>query len=309
MTDSTALECIDVSVDYGSFRAVDGVSFSLKSGQVTALLGPSGCGKSTLLRAIAGLERPQQGDIQWNGQSILRTPTYRRGFGLMFQDGQLFPHRSVEGNVAYGLRDLPAAERSARVAEVLEIVGLEGFGPRSIDSLSGGQAQRVALARALAPRPRLLLLDEPLSALDRSMRESLSIELREIITGEGITSIYVTHDQDEAFTVADQIGVMITGHLRRLDSPEAVWEAPGDMEVARFLGVEKEELELAGKESELWAVVCGTVLSRGRGFSVIPVQLESSSDAEPELMRVPFGDPIPSVGQRVQVRASRRTIH
>ncbi|MDU5760324.1 MAG: ABC transporter ATP-binding protein, partial [Actinomyces sp.] len=228
MTDSTALECIDVSVDYGSFRAVDGVSFSLKSGQITALLGPSGCGKSTLLRAIAGLERPQQGDIQWAGLSILRTPTYRRGFGLMFQDGQLFPHRSVEGNVAYGLRGLPAAERSARAVEVLEIVGLEGFGPRSIDSLSGGQAQRVALARALAPRPRLLLLDEPLSALDRSMRESLSIELREIITGEGITSIYVTHDQDEAFTVADQIGVMIAGHLRRLDSPEAVWEDPGD---------------------------------------------------------------------------------
>lgn len=134
MTDSTALECIDVSVDYGSFRAVDGVSFSLKSGQITALLGPSGCGKSTLLRSIAGLERPQQGDIQWNGQSILRIPTYRRGFGLMFQDGQLFPHRSVEGNVAYGLRGLPAAERSARVVEVLEIVGLEGFGPRSIDS-------------------------------------------------------------------------------------------------------------------------------------------------------------------------------
>ena len=227
----------------------------------------------------------------------------------MFQDGQLFPHRSVEGNVAYGLRHLPASERSARVAEVLEIVGLEGFGPRSIDSLSGGQAQRVALARALAPRPRLLLLDEPLSALDRSMRESLSVELREIITGEGITSIYVTHDQDEAFTVADQIGVMIAGHLRRLDTPEAVWEDPGDMEVARFLGVEKEELELAGKEGELWAVVCGTVLSRGRGFSVIPVQLESSSSAEPKLMRVPFGNPIPSVGQRVQVRASRGTIH
>ena len=167
----------------------------------------------------------------------------------------------------------------------------------------------MALARALAPRPRLLLLDEPLSALDRSMRESLSIELREIITGEGITSIYVTHDQDEAFTVADQIGVMIAGRLRRLDSPEAVWEDPGDAEVARFLGVEKEELELAEQEGELWAVVCGDVLSRGRGFSVIPVQLESSSDAEPELMRVPFGHSIPSIGQRVQVRASRRTIH
>ena len=236
MSENVALSCTKVSVDYGSFRALDEVSFDVKPGQITALLGPSGCGKSTLLRAIAGLERPSDGDIRWEGESVLDTPTYQRGFGLMFQDGQLFPNRNVEGNIAYGLRHLPRDQRERRVAEVLAIVGLEGFASRNIESLSGGQAQRVALARALAPRPRLLLLDEPLSALDRTMRESLSVELREIITGEGITSIYVTHDQDEAFAVADQIGVMIQGSLRRIDTPEALWANPGDAEVARFLG-------------------------------------------------------------------------
>ena len=219
MSENVALSCTKVRVNYGSFRALDEVSFDVKTGQITALLGPSGCGKSTLLRAIAGLERPSDGDITWEGESVLDTPTYQRGFGLMFQDGQLFPHRNVEGNIAYGLRHLPRDQREHRVAEVLAIVGLEGFASRSIESLSGGQAQRVALARALAPRPRLLLLDEPLSALDRTMRESLSVELREIITGEGITSIYVTHDQDEDFAVADQIGVLRCRRPNRSDDP------------------------------------------------------------------------------------------
>jgi len=257
MSKNVALTCRKVSVDYGSFRALDEVSFDVKPGQITALLGPSGCGKSTLLRAIAGLERPSGGDIRWEGESVLDTPTYQRGFGLMFQDGQLFPHRNVEGNIAYGLRHLPRDQRERRVAEVLAIVGLEGFASRSIESLSGGQAQRVALARALAPRPRLLLLDEPLSALDRTMRESLSVELREIITGEGITSIYVTHDQDEAFAVADQIGVMIQGRLRRIDTPEAMWANPGDTEVARFLGFASIELEGRADADEVWIEIGG----------------------------------------------------
>ena len=265
MSEKTALNCIDVSVDYGAFRALDTVNFSVKLGEITALLGPSGCGKSTLLRAIAGLEKPSSGDITWEGESVLDTPTYQRGFGLMFQDGQLFPHRNVEGNIAYGLRHLSRDERSQRVAEVLAIVGLEGFGSRSIESLSGGQAQRVALARALAPRPRLLLLDEPLSALDRTMRESLSVELREIITGEGITSIYVTHDQDEAFAVADQIGVMIEGRLRCLDTPEALWTTPSDPQVARFLGFASIELEDRTASDEIEVEVLGGIARRGRG--------------------------------------------
>ena len=309
MSENVALSCTKVSVNYGSFRALDEVSFDVKPGQITALLGPSGCGKSTLLRAIAGLERPSDGDITWEGESVLDTPTYQRGFGLMFQDGQLFPHRNVEGNIAYGLRHLPRDQRERRVAEVLAIVGLEGFASRSIESLSGGQAQRVALARALAPRPRLLLLDEPLSALDRTMRESLSVELREIITGEGITSIYVTHDQDEAFAVADQIGVMIQGSLRRIDTPEAVWAKPGDAEVARFLGFASIELEGRAGADEVWIEITGGVSRRARGYYEVPARLENEANGEARIVRIPFGSPIPAVGERVKARASHGIIH
>ena len=309
MSENVALSCTKVSVNYGSFRALDEVSFDVKPGQITALLGPSGCGKSTLLRAIAGLERPSGGDITWEGESVLDTPTYQRGFGLMFQDGQLFPHRKVEGNIAYGLRQLPRDQRERRVAEVLAIVGLEGFASRSIESLSGGQAQRVALARALAPRPRLLLLDEPLSALDRTMRESLSVELREIITGEGITSIYVTHDQDEAFAVADQIGVMIQGSLRRIDTPEAVWAKPGDAEVARFLGFASIELEGRAGADEVWIEITGGVSRRARGYYEVPARLENEANGEARIVRIPFGSPIPAVGERVKARASHGIIH
>ena len=227
----------------------------------------------------------------------------------MFQDGQLFPHRNVEGNIAYGLRHFPRDQRERRVAEVLAIVGLEGFASRSIESLSGGQAQRVALARALAPRPRLLLLDEPLSALDRTMRESLSVELREIITGEGITSIYVTHDQDEAFAVADQIGVMIQGSLRRIDTPEALWANPGDTEVARFLGFASIELEGTAGADEVWIEITGGVSRRARGYYEVPARLENEADGEPRIVRIPFGSRVPAVGERVKARASHGIIH
>lgn len=309
MSEKTALNCIDVSVDYGAFRALDTVNFSVKLGEITALLGPSGCGKSTLLRAIAGLEKPSGGDITWEGESVIDTPTYQRGFGLMFQDGQLFPHRNVEGNIAYGLRHLPRDERSQRVAEVLAIVGLEGFGSRSIESLSGGQAQRVALARALAPRPRLLLLDEPLSALDRTMRESLSVELREIITGEGITSIYVTHDQDEAFAVADQIGVMIEGRLRCLDTPEALWANPSDSQVARFLGFASIELEDRTALDEIEVEVLGGIARRGRGYYEVPVRMDTDAQDEARILRIPFGSRIPKGGERLKARASHGIFH
>ena len=154
----------------GPVRAVDGVSLTVGRGEVVALLGPSGCGKSSLLRAVAGLEDLAGGEICWDGDDVVSLPVHRRGFGLMFQDGQLFPFRDVAGNVAYGLTGLPRARRRARVEEMLTLVGLSGYAGREITTLSGGQAQRVALARALAPRPRLLLLDEPLSALDRAMR-------------------------------------------------------------------------------------------------------------------------------------------
>ena len=216
--------------------AVDGVDLEVGVGEVVALLGASGSGKSSLLRAVAGLEPVSGGDVAWAGRSVVRTPVHRRGFGLMFQDGQLFPFRDVAGNVAYGLTGMTRPERDRRVAQVLDLVGLGGYGRRAVTTLSGGQAQRVALARALAPRPRLLLLDEPLSALDRALREQLSLDLRTILREQGMTALYVTHDQDEAMTVADRVGVMAAGRLARLDVPERLWGDPGSRQVAEFLG-------------------------------------------------------------------------
>ena len=215
---------------------MDGVDLEVGVGEVMALLGASGSGKSSLLRAVAGLEPVSGGDVAWAGRSVVRTPVHRRGFGLMFQDGQLFPFRDVAGNVAYGLTGMTRPERDRRVAQVLDLVGLGGYGRRAVTTLSGGQAQRVALARALAPRPRLLLLDEPLSALDRALREQLSLDLRTILREQGMTALYVTHDQDEAMTVADRVGVMAAGRLARLDVPERLWGDPGSRQVAEFLG-------------------------------------------------------------------------
>ena len=218
--------------------AVDGVDLDVARGETVALLGASGCGKSSLLRAVAGLEDLAGGTVAWDGRDVARVPVHRRGFGLMFQDGQLFPFRDVAGNVAYGLVRLPRARRRERVAEMLELVGLPGYGGRDVTTLSGGQAQRVALARSLAPRPRLLLLDEPLSALDRAMREQLAVDLRRILVEQGTTALYVTHDHEEAGTVADRIGVMDAGRLLRVDTPEGLRSTPGSEAVARFLGLE-----------------------------------------------------------------------
>ena len=217
--------------------AVRGVSLAIAPGEVVALLGPSGCGKSSLLRAIAGLEPLADGDVRWDGESVASVPVHKRGFGLMFQDGQLFVHRDVAGNVAYGIPGLPAAERDARVAELLELVGLTGFERRRVTALSGGERQRVALARSLAPRPRLLLLDEPLSALDRNLRERLAEDVAEILRAAGTTALYVTHDHTEARTVASRVGVMLAGELARIGTPEEVWGEPGSAGVAEFLGV------------------------------------------------------------------------
>ena len=225
-----------LAVAYGDLRAVDGVDLDVAAGEIVALLGASGSGKSSLLRAVAGLEDVADGDVAWDGRSMVRVPVHRRGFGLMFQDGQLFEHRDVGGNIAYGLNGLPRAQRGERVREMLELVGLPGFERRRVTTLSGGQAQRVALARALAPAPRLLLLDEPLSALDRALREQLATDVRAILRQGRTTALYVTHDQDEAMTVADRVGVMEAGRLLRLDTPQRLWADPGSRNVARFLG-------------------------------------------------------------------------
>lgn len=236
-----SLSLREVVVTYPAGRgetvAVDGVSLDVARGEVVALLGPSGCGKSSLLRAVAGLEPLAGGDVLWDGQSVTGVPVHRRGFGLMFQDGQLFPHRDVAGNVAYGLAGAPREEQRARVAHLLELVGLEGFGRRSVSTLSGGERQRVTLARSLAPRPRLLMLDEPLSALDRSLRERLTEDVARILRASSTTSLYVTHDHAEACAVADRVGIMMAGRLVQIGTPEQVWGAPASDPVAEFLGV------------------------------------------------------------------------
>ncbi|HVK21238.1 MAG TPA: ABC transporter ATP-binding protein [Actinokineospora sp.] len=227
----------DVSVHYGSIPAVSDVDIEVADGEVVALLGPSGCGKSTLLRAVAGLEPTSSGAITWDGADLAGVPVHRRGFGLVFQDGQLFPHRDVAANIAFGLR--MRGDRSPdRVADLLDMVGLNGYGARRVTELSGGEQQRVALARALAPRPRLLLLDEPLSALDRVLREQLAIDLARVLRAEGSTAVVVTHDHDEAFTLADRVAVMRSGRIVQTGRPDEVWREPADDETARFLGCE-----------------------------------------------------------------------
>jgi len=214
---------------FDTLKAVNDVSFTLDTGSILVVLGPSGCGKSTLLALIAGLIAPDSGDVLWNNESLTGTPTHQRSFGLMFQDYALFPHLNVGDNVGFGVGAMPASP-------LLERVGLKGFEKRNVQTLSGGEAQRVALARALAPRPRLLMLDEPLGALDRSLREQLTRELRQILNEFNQTAIYVTHDQQEAFGVADQIAIMRDGRFIQIGSPEEVYRSPKDKFVKEFLG-------------------------------------------------------------------------
>jgi thiamine transport system ATP-binding protein len=232
-----AVEGLAVAIDGRAI--IEGVDLDVVEGERLALLGPSGSGKSTLLRAIAGLRTPSVGRVLLDGEDARGRPTHERGIGLVFQDGALFPHRDVAGNVGYGLEvaGVGARERRARVAEALELVGLAGAGPRAVDTLSGGEAQRVALARALAPRPRALLLDEPLGALDGPLRERLQDELRHLCDALRLTAIHVTHDVAEAFAVGHRVAVLLDGVLAQVATPEQLWRAPADERVARFLGM------------------------------------------------------------------------
>lgn len=232
------LQVLDASVAFGSVTAIDAVDLSVADGEVVALLGPSGSGKTTLLRAIAGLQPLDTGSVSWNGSDVGDVPAHRRNFGLVFQDFALFPHMDVGRNVEFGLRmqGLAAAERHRMAAEALRRVELPGFERRRITTLSGGEAQRVALARALAAGPRMLLLDEPLGSLDRALRERLVVELGELLTDLGITGLYVTHDQTEAFAVADRVAIIDHGRIVQRGRPEEVWRSPATEFVARFLG-------------------------------------------------------------------------
>jgi len=233
------LEVLDIHKVYEGAPLLRRVSFAVAQGETACLLGPSGSGKSTLLRIIAGLEMPDSGRVLWEGRDLVSTPPHRRDFGLVFQDYALFPHLNVFENIAFGLRmkKWPPHAMDARVREVLEMVNLTGFAARGVSELSGGEQQRVALARALAPRPRLLMFDEPLGALDRALRQELLEELRRILRRTGIPAIYVTHDQEEAFAIADRVLLLHEGQIVRNGSPAEVWGNPGSAWAAEFLGV------------------------------------------------------------------------
>src|SRR5450759_3309675 len=280
------LELTDIHKSYEGKPLLNGISVAVSAGETVCLLGPSGSGKSTLLRIIAGLEIPDQGRVCWDGDDLASVPVHRRGFGLVFQDYALFPHMDVTGNVSFGLKmqNLAGAEINLRVAEILATVNLSGFGSRQVTDLSGGEQQRVALARALAPHPRLLMFDEPLGALDRNLREQLMDELRRILQASGVPAIYVTHDQEEAFTLADRVLLLHDGGIVRSGTPEQVWNDPESVWAAQFLD--------AGN------VIAGIILATTRPLKIAT----SAGDFEVNCMHAH------SVGEKVNILVSRRGV-
>ena len=251
------LEVTSISKSFAGVPVLQDVSFSVDKGEIVCLLGPSGCGKTTLLRVIAGLEISDSGHIAFGGKHLDDVSVHRRGFGLMFQDYALFPHKDVASNIAFGMR-MQAQSQSrieARVAEMLTWVGLEDYAERSVYDLSGGEQQRVALARSLAPDPDLLMLDEPLGSLDRALRQELMNDLRAILRRVGVTVLYVTHDQEEAFSVADRVIIMDRGRIVQQGTPQMVYRRPATHWVARFLGL--------------------TNLIPGRIVSLVPLQADT----------------------------------
>ncbi|MFC5176635.1 ABC transporter ATP-binding protein [Nocardioides taihuensis] len=291
------LELDLASVAYDGKPAVVRASLHVPDGQVLAVLGPSGSGKSTLLRAVAGLEPLTSGRVLWDGADQARVPTHKRGFALMFQDGQLFNHLTVARNVAYPLRLRRARDTDERVAALLDLVGLAGYDERLPSTLSGGERQRVALARSLAVQPRLLLLDEPLSALDAGLRERLAGELRGILRRAGTTALMVTHDHDEAFVIADRLAVMRAGRVVQEGAIDDVWRRPADVDTALFLGYarvldgaaaatllrsigRRTGPAVALRRSALAVHHDGTIWARVRSSRVTPEQVRLEVDAD-----------------------------
>jgi thiamine transport system ATP-binding protein len=298
-----------LEVRYGDTVAIDGIDLVVADGEIVSVLGPSGSGKSTLLRAIAGLEPPVRGRVEWDGDDLSGVPPHRRQLGLMFQDHTLFPHRDVLGNVAFGLRmrSVPTSQANARARELLTLVGLGGYEHRRVTELSGGEQQRVALARALAPAPRLLMLDEPLGSLDRALRERLMVELRGLFTRLGLTSLYVTHDHDEAFALADRVAVMHDGRVEQFGTPVEVWEHPDSEFVARFLGYNVTDALGRGRVAvrpdslrvEPDGPIAGVVTART--FRRDHFLLEVKVAGGPPLEVAVTGDRIPAVGDAVRL--------
>ncbi len=231
-------EIKNLGKQYAGQPLLSDINFSLQRGEILCLLGPSGSGKTTLLRILSGLELPDRGEISFDGKDLAGVAPHKRHFGMMFQDYALFPHKNIAENIAFGLemQNWSQKKQDQRVAEMLTLVGLQGFGQRSLDTLSGGERQRVALARSLAPQPQLLLLDEPLGSLDRALRDHLAGEIRAILKSQNVTAVFVTHDQSEAFTVADQIAILHRGKMEQLAPPEQLYRQPANEDVARFLG-------------------------------------------------------------------------
>ena len=318
------LEIAGLTVRYGSVSALDGVDLSVNDREIVSVLGPSGSGKSTLLRTVAGLEPDAAGVVRWDGVDLRAVPSHRRGFGLMFQDHALFPHRDVLGNVAFGLRMQHQSRGAidARARETLALVGLAGFEHRRVAELSGGEQQRVALARALAPAPRLLMLDEPLGALDRALRDELVAELRALFVRLELTIVFVTHDHDEAFGLADRVVVMHRGRIAQHGTPAEVWDQPADPFVARFLGwnvtdalgngrvaVRPEALALSPADGSVGAAGVATGAAgvpgvvAGRTFRGDHYLVEVDVDGEMLRVAVPVREQVPEVGTQVRVRA------
>ena len=242
MTANNAIEIRGVSKFYGygeaRVAAVSGANLAIRQNEFFTLLGPSGCGKTTLLRLIAGFEFPQEGELLLHGENIAAMPPYKRPVNTVFQSYALFPHMTVSENIGFGLKMLgkPQAEIDARVGAMLKLVRMEQFAKRQTSQLSGGQQQRVALARALAPQPKVLLLDEPLSALDYKLRKEMQIELKRLQTETGITFVFVTHDQEEALTMSDRIAVMSSGNILQVGGPREIYDTPANRFVADFIG-------------------------------------------------------------------------
>jgi putative spermidine/putrescine transport system ATP-binding protein len=279
----SGLEIRSVTKRFADFNAVDEVSLSVPHGTFVCLLGPSGCGKTTLLRMIAGLEEPTSGTIVIDGRDITGVPTHKRDFGMVFQSLALFPHLTVGDNVSYALRirGAPREEQRRRADELLKLVHLPGFADRPVAKLSGGQRQRVAIARALALSPKLFLLDEPMSALDAKLRESMQVELRQLQQRLGITTIVVTHDQREAMTMADLVVVMGQGRIRQAAPPIEIYRRPADAFVADFIG--STNLLEAGTDAAGRAILLGAVVP---GLALPPGVEKSSISIRPEDLRL-----------------------
>lgn len=285
-TRTGAVEIASVTKSYGDAVAVDNLSLSIESGEFLSLLGPSGCGKTTTLRMIAGFEHPDDGDIRISGRSVLGLPPHRREVNTVFQAYALFPHMTVAENVAYGLqqRRVPKAEQRERVAAALDMVQLRRFADRKPTQLSGGQQQRIALSRALINRPSVLLLDEPLAALDRQLREEMQVELKLLQARLGTTFVFVTHDQGEALSMSDRIAVMRNGRIEQLDAPSNIYAEPASAYVASFIG-QQNFLRGTARNGDAVETDHGTFEGRWGGERVAPGE-QALAAIRPEFIRL-----------------------